>query len=257
MQFKDHFSKQAGIYSKYRPGYPAELFSYLNSLAGQHELAWDCGTGNGQAAIGLAKYFNKVIGTDPSSEQIKYAFPKENVEYRVEKAEQTSLPDSSADLVTIANALHWFDFNQFYPEVKRVLKSGGIIAAWAYIPPSISPEIDTCIRDFHDVVLNDYWIAENRYAEAGYKTIPFPFGQMVAPAFQSKKEMSLFDFREYLCTWSAVQRFINTREYDPTEAVFSRLLPLWGDPLSVKEVSWDLVLKLGVNKGKVVPHKTF
>jgi SAM-dependent methyltransferase len=252
MQFKDHFSKQAGIYSKYRPGYPEALYSYLASMAHQHELAWDCGTGNGQAAIGLAAYFKKVIATDPSPEQINYAFPKDNVEYRVEKAERTAMLASSADLVTIANALHWFDFDQFYPEVKRVLKPGGIIAAWAYVPPSISPEIDTCIRHFHDVELDNYWIAENRYAEAGYKTIPFPFQEMPAPAFQSKKEMSLFDFREYLCTWSAVQRYINNNGYDPTEALFSKLLPLWGNPSSVKEVSWDLVLKLGVNKDKIM-----
>jgi ubiquinone/menaquinone biosynthesis C-methylase UbiE len=248
MQFKDHFSKQAGIYSKYRPGYPKELYSYLSSLAESHELAWDCGTGNGQAAIGLAAHFQKVVGTDPSSEQINYAFVKENVEYRVEKAEQTSLPDSSADLVTIANALHWFDFDQFYPEVKRILKPGGVIAAWAYVPPFIAPEIDILINYFHDVELNDYWIAENRYAEAGYKTIPFPFPEIQAPAFQSKKEMSLIDFREYLCTWSAVQRFMNTNHYDPTEAFISKLLPAWGDPLKEKDVSWDLVLKIGVNK---------
>ena len=129
MEFKDHFSKQSRLYSESRPRYPKELFEYLKTLAPSLELVWDCATGNGQAAVSLAEHFEKVIATDASPQQIDNVIEKENVEYLVAPAEEIYLEDETVDMVTVATALHWFDHSRFFPEVKRVLKPGGVLAA--------------------------------------------------------------------------------------------------------------------------------
>lgn len=243
--FKDNFSKQSDIYVKYRPHYPAGLYSYLSSLSQEHQLAWDCGTGNGQAAIGLAEFYKTVIATDPSEQQIKNALPNARVEYRVEKAENTSLESRSIDLVTIANALHWFDFEVFYAEVKRVLKPNGLIAAWAYTIPSVSPEVDRLLRHYHDHILGDYWLPENRLVEKEYKTIPFPFQEVLSPGFFSERMMTLEDLTGYLNTWSATQRFINEHKFNPAEQLRKELISVWGEKGSEKKLTWKLTLKVG------------
>lgn len=247
--FKDHFSKQSAIYAKFRPQYPPEFYAFLASLTQEHEKAWDCGTGNGQATIGLSAFYNSVIATDPSEQQIMHAFPRANVEYRVEKAEDISLDANSVDLVSIANALHWFDFDIFYPIVKKILKQDGIIAGWAYGLPMITKEIDLIISHFHDHTLNDYWIAENRLVEAGYKTIPFPFSEITAPDFISQKEFDLPEMISYLNTWSATQRFIAKNDVNPTDALLKTLEPVWGDATLKRIVTWKLVLKIGRKDG--------
>jgi SAM-dependent methyltransferase len=243
--FKDNFSKQSDLYVKYRPHYSAELYAYLASLTPAHELVWDCGTGNGQVAIGLVEYYEQVIATDPSGEQIRHCLPHQKVSYRVEKAEASSLATNSADLLTIANALHWFDFDSFYTEARRVLKPNGVIAAWAYGTPSASPEVDQVLLHFHNVTLNDYWQPENRYVEKGYNTIPFPFATISTPEFSCERSMNLYDFIGFLNTWSATQRFISKNQYNPTEQVLDELRPIWKDPLEEKTITWNLVLKAG------------
>ena len=155
--FEDHFSKHSEQYAQYRPQYPDEIYAYLASLAPGHSLAWDCGTGNGQAAIGLAKYFDKVHATDASAEQISRAYHHDKVEYGMEPAEHVSLGASSTDLVTVAVAIHWFNFDEFYREVKRVLKSEGILAVWTYSLPKISPQIDSFVNQYYYEILSGYW----------------------------------------------------------------------------------------------------
>jgi ubiquinone/menaquinone biosynthesis C-methylase UbiE len=241
--FKDHFSQQSDIYAKYRPQYPQELYAYLASLTEGHHVAWDCGTGNGQAATGLAAFYEKVVATDPSEQQIKNSLPHERVEYLIEKAEQTSIFSHSVDLVTVANALHWFDFEAFYKEARRVLKSNGVIAAWAYALPIISLEMDKIVKYVHYDILGAYWLAENQLVQDGYVNVPFPFGQIVAPTFYCEKAMSLEDFRGYLNTWSAMQRFINKNNYNPLDKLGDELAATWGD--GEKVVRWKLILKVG------------
>jgi ubiquinone/menaquinone biosynthesis C-methylase UbiE len=241
--FKDHFSQQSDIYARYRPQYPQELYAYLASLTEAHHVAWDCGTGNGQAATGLAAFYEKVVATDPSEQQIKNSQPHERVEYLVEKAEQTSIVSHSVDLVTVANALHWFDFEAFYKEARRVLKSNGVIAAWAYALPIISPEMDKIVKYIHYDILGTYWLAENQLVQDGYVNVPFPFGQIAAPTFYCEKAMSLEDFRGYLNTWSAMQRFINKNNYNPLDKLGDELAAAWGD--WEKGVRWKLILKVG------------
>lgn len=243
-RFKDFFSKQSDIYVKYRPSYPAELYTFLAGLTGKHDLAWDCGTGNGQAATSLAAYYHKVIATDPSAKQIENAIAHPKVEYRVEKAEHSGLANASVDLVTIANALHWFDFNSFYSEVRRVARKGAVIAAWACPTPHIEPEIDKIIFDYHDHVLNDYWRAENRLVENEYRDIPFPFEPIKAPQFRIEKMMDLDGVMGYLNTWSATQRFMEKNGHNPADEVREKLHRIWHDG-SQKKLLWNLPMKIG------------
>ncbi len=245
--FKDNFSQQSHLYVKYRPYYPTELYAYLSSLTDQHALAWDCGTGNGQAAMGLTDFYNQIIATDPSEQQIKNAFPHDKIKYRIEKAENNSIKSSTIDLVTIANALHWLDFEAFYEEVRRALKPNGIIAAWAYGVPTISREIDDVVNHFHYQTLGTYWLPENKLVEEEYTTIPFPFQQIQGPDFSYRKVSTLPDLIGYFNTWSATQRFINKNKFHPTDQLFNELLPIWGAAETERVVCWKLILKVGRN----------
>jgi SAM-dependent methyltransferase len=244
--FKDHFSAQAEIYRRYRPQYPAELFEYLSSLISHHDLAWDCGTGNGQCAMALVRHFKMVFASDPSAAQITNATPHERITYKIEKAEASSLKEQTVDLVTVANALHWFHFDQFYAEAKRVLKKNGIIAAWAYKTPTVSPAIDEVVSHFHNVLLNDYWLPENRLIESDYNTVPFPFSVLATPSFQIKKELTLDEFLGHLRSWSATQRYIDKNENDPVEKLKMELQTAWNES-EKKEVTWPLIMKVGKN----------
>jgi SAM-dependent methyltransferase len=245
--YKGDFSKLSGIYLKYRPHYPPELFEYLQTLTEGHELAWDCGTGNGQAAVGLAGHYEKVYATDPGAEQLKHAMPHSRIVYKQERAEHCSLPDSSADLLTVAQALHWFDFDRFYAVAKRVLKPGGVIAAWAYGLPSLPEEVDGVFKHFHDEVVSKYWLYENLLIYKEYEPIPFPFQQIGAPAFSIIKEMDLQSLVGLARSWSATQTFIDRNHTDPTTALQQQLAAVWGDPASKKQATWKLILKLGRN----------
>lgn len=243
--FNDNFSKQASIYAQYRPSYPHELFDYLQSLCPEHEMAWDCGTGNGQSAVHLAEFFKKVYASDPSEAQIENAFPHDQVVYRVEKAEEPSLTNQSVDLITVAQAIHWFEFDQFYESAKRVLKKNGIIAVWAYGIPSVNPEIDSITKHFHDAVVGPFWQDQNRLITQGYASIPFPFREIEPPLFYIRKRLSLIDFLGHLRSWSATQRFIDQELTNPIEELQLQIAPFWGNPNEIKNVSWELALRVG------------
>ena len=243
--FKDHFSKQSDIYLRYRPHYPTEMYAYLASLTQGHELVWDCGTGNGQAATGLASFYSKVIATDPSAQQIGNAIQHPKVSYKVEPAEHSSLPDHCANMVTVANAMHWFHLDAFYAEVRRVLKPGGILAAWCYAVPAITLEVDKITAHLHDDILGSYWRYENTLVVEEYRTIPFPFFEVEAPQFYSEREMTFEDIIGYLNTWSAVQRYMAENGNNPVDAISEDLKLTWGKHDNLQTVRWKLVLKVG------------
>jgi SAM-dependent methyltransferase len=243
--FKDNFSKQSDLYVKYRPHYPESLYEYLQTLTSEHTLVWDCGTGNGQAALGIANYYDKVIATDPSETQIKNAFACRNVIYSVSPAEYSGLENNSVDLITIANALHWFDFELFNKEATRVLKPQGVIAAWGYGNPSHAPELDKIITYFHDEVIGPYWLPENRLVEKNYSTVPFPFAEIRTPAFKIEKSLSFNDLIGLFGTWSAVQRYKDKTGKDPVIQIEEELKKAWKDLSGEKIFTWRLVLKVG------------
>ncbi|UOQ69221.1 class I SAM-dependent methyltransferase [Hymenobacter volaticus] len=245
LAFKDNFSRQAALYAQFRPVYSPELYAYLASLTLAHELAWDCGTGNGQAALSLAQFYARVVATDPSPQQLSHCRPHERVSYRVEQAEHTDLAAHSADLVTAATALHWFHFEAFYAEVRRVLKPGGVLAAWAYGVPTLTPAVDAVVRRLHDVTLDPYWQPENRLIDSGYATIPFPFQHIPSPVFSYEKPLNRLDLLGYLNTWSATQRFLSAEGYNPTEQVAQELQVIWPDAATQHVATWKLVLKVG------------
>jgi ubiquinone/menaquinone biosynthesis C-methylase UbiE len=244
--FKDNFSKQAEVYVKFRPTYPRELFEFLKSLTVEHELAWDCGTGNGQSAVQLAQFFDKIYATDPSQEQIKNAIPDVKIEYKVENAETpSSLNDNSVDLITVAQAVHWFDFNAFNDQVKRVLKPNGVIAVWAYGVPSINKEIDSIVKNFHDNVIGEFWLPENKLIDKEYATIPFPFIEMETPEFFIKKQVTLSEALGHFRSWSATQKYIDKYDENPINTLSQKLQEHWVETETQKEMVWKLILKVG------------
>ena len=245
MDFADHFSAQAADYARYRPGYPAAFFDWLAAQAPAHALAWDCGTGNGQAALQLARHFDKVIATDPSTAQLAEATPHPRVHYQEAAAESTPLAEHSADLVTVAQALHWFDFDRFYAEVRRVVKPGAVIAAWTYQLPTISPAVDEVFRHFYTDITRDWWPPERRYIDEAYQTIPFPFERIEVPAFQMRLDWELKHLFGYLSTWSATKRYEKAKGHSPLELIYEQMCAVWGDPDERKAVVWDLIVLAG------------
>ena len=243
--FEDHFSKHSEQYSQHRPQYPDEVYTYLASIVPGHSLAWDCGTGNGQAAIGLAKYFDKVHATDASAEQISRSIAHPKVDYRVEPAEQVSLSDSSTDLVTVAVAIHWFNFDEFYREVKRVLRPTGILAAWTYSLTEISPEIDELIQQLSNEILSDFWPERIRYVEKGYQSLPFPFEEITPPSFVMEVNWDLHQFVGYLDSWSATQRYRAQMGGHPLEPIWDKLVSAWGDENEARLIRWPLQFRIG------------
>jgi SAM-dependent methyltransferase len=247
LNFEDHFSGHSGQYAQSRPKYPSEIYAYLASIAPACSLAWDCGTGNGQAALGLAKHFDRVYATDASAEQISHAYPHKNVEYHAEPAEHVALADSSVDLVTVAVAIHWFNFDEFYREVKRVLKPNGILAAWTYSLTEISPQIDELIQQYYGEILNSYWPERIHYLEEKYETLPFPFEEINPPAFNIEMNWNLLQFAGFLDSWSATQRYKTQKGKHPLELIWDELAAAWGDENETRRVRWPLHFRIGRN----------
>lgn len=258
MVFQDLFSGHAACYARSRPRYPAELFAYLAELCGERRLAWDCATGNGQAAVGLAEYFDRVIATDASEAQLAHAMQHERIEYRAMHADASpedcgGLTPGSVDLVTVAQALHWLPLEAFYSNVRRVLRPGGVIAAWCYTLPRVSEQIDAvCDRFYHDVV-GSYWEAGRRYIDEQYEKIAFPFEEIrPRPRFACRAEWTLAEYLDYLASWSAVQLYRKDRGTDPVEEIAKDLKTAWNDSADSREdselhrvVTWPVHLRVG------------
>lgn len=243
--FKDHFSGHAASYAQARPLYPRALFEWLAREASANELAWDAGCGNGQAAVALAQDFAAVHATDPSAAQIGQAIPHPRVRYAVEPGERCSLATGTVDLATVAQALHWFDFDAYFTELRRVLRPGGLFAAWSYGVLRIAPHIDRLLARFEHEVVGQYWPPERRHVDAGYADIPFPLAPVPAPAFAMRQHWTLAQVLDYLGTWSAVQRFRQARAQDPMPELARELQPAWGDPALARPIEWPLALLAG------------
>lgn len=242
--FHDYFGPQASRYREFRPRYPAALFQYLATVGGGTRLVWDCATGNGQAAVRLAERFTRVVATDPSDAMIAQAMPHPNVIYAVAKYE-SGLADRSANLVTVAQALHWFDLDPFVREVRRVLVPGGVLAVWCYSRCSVEYGVDEIVDLFYRVTLGPFWSPERRFVEDGYRTLPLPLDEMVPPVFEMIERWSLAEFTSYVRTWSAVNKFIKARGEEPVLAFEDALSSMWGDPAQERQVRFPVHCRIG------------
>ena len=243
--FEDHFSRRAKIYLQYRPTYPAELYSYLGSNAPDRHLAWDCGTGNGQAALGLARHFEHVIATDASSEQLALAQRHDRVQYRVARAEDAGLKDHSAGLITVAVAVHWFDLDRFYGEVRRVLLPKGLLAVWCYDIPLIEPRIDRILRHYALDVLQGYWPEQFHYIQEHYETLPFPFDELKPPEFTMDTTWDLSEVLGFLRSWSGTAGYQKQTGKDPLNLIRPELVEAWGPEGKKWPLHWTIFTRVG------------
>lgn len=239
----DHFSGDAVNYAKFRPGYPEALFDWLAAQTAGHDLAWDCGCGNGQATEPLASRYARVVGTDLSARQIGEARPNPRIEYRAAAAEHSGLADASCDLVTVAQALHWFEFDSFYAEARRVLKPGGVLAAWTYQLLRLEPGLSDIFDTFHMQILSSWWPAERKWVDDGYGSLPFPFEEIAAPPFDIRVQWTLGDLLAYVRTWTSTRYLMQAENSDPTLALGETLEELWGK--GTREVVWPIALRVG------------
>ena len=230
MEFKDHFSSQASAYAKFRPTYPRALFAFIATHSPNDRQALDVATGNGQAAVGLAEFFQKVVALDASSAQIASAQPHDRVEYRVASAGATGLPAHSCAAITVAQAMHWLELERFYAEARRVLMSRGVLAFWAYNYLQITPAVEAVIKHYHDEVVGPWWPPERKTVGRGYLALPFPFEEIAHPDFQIEARWTLDHLLGYLRSWSATQSYLVAKKSDPLEVVRHDLARAWGDP---------------------------
>lgn len=247
VSFSDHFSNQAAAYAQARPTYPVAWFDELARLAPSRGLAWDCGTGNGQAAVALAAHFQRVIATDPSTAQLAQAAPHARVVYLASAELAPTVRDHTVDLVTAAQAAHWFDRVKFYAEAGRVLRPGGIVALWSYGLARVNPEIDRVVDRFYRETTGPFWPPERRHVENRYRDFDFPFVELPFPRLTIVREWTAGELASFLATWSAVERYRQARHEDPIPAVTSELRALWGD--GRRTVAWEMFGRIG----RVVP----
>lgn len=241
---KDNFSTISDQYAKFRPDYPQAIYDFLYPLLKQKECAWDCATGTGQVARELAKDFITVEATDMSAEQLKHAYPADNIKYSVQKAEHTTFADDSFDLITVAQAVHWFDFHQFNDEVKRVGRSNSVIALIGYELNNITPEIDTIVRAFYTDVVGSYWDPERRHVQDRYQNIPFPYRELEIPEITNIKLWQLENLIGYLNTWSAVQHYEKKNGNNPVRQIEDDLRKAWGN-VETRRVNFPIIFKVG------------
>lgn len=241
---KDNFSSVAENYAVYRPEYPPAVYEFIMNLCDHKVSAWDCGTGNGQVAMALANHFQRVYATDISQEQIDNAYWDDRITYNVEAVESCSFPDRSFDLITVGQAVHWFDFDQFYSQVKRTLKPKGLLAIIGYGLIRSDEAVDAVLLDLYKVILGKYWDPERKYIDEQYKTIPFPFHEIGIPGFSIEVNWKLEQLLGYLQTWSAVQHYKKSQKQDPIQKVEAKLIKAWGKDSS-KRMEFPVFLRLG------------
>jgi ubiquinone/menaquinone biosynthesis C-methylase UbiE len=242
---KDLFSGQASAYARYRPGYPSSLFEYIVSFVKDKQRAWDCATGNGQAAQSLASYFQRVDATDISEAQLAKAVPAQNIFYGQASAERTLFADNSFDLITVATAYHWLNWKRFHDEAVRVGKNGCVVAAWAYnILHTEDAAINELILHFYRDITGPYWDAERKYVDDNYQTVEFRFEQLPEPGFEMQLQWNREQFTGYLSSWSSVQHFIDRNGHSPLSLIEERLQELWPGEKTMT-VTFPLFMRIG------------
>ena len=244
-QFKDYFSSDPGNYKQFRPTYPQSLYDHLAAISPSTQRAWDVGCGNGQAAVELSKRFQQVDASDASEKQIAEAQTQINLNYHVSPAERIPAADHSLDLITVAQAIHWFNHELFFKEVDRALKPNGILAVWGYQLLYTNSKLDGLVEEFHSKTVGPYWPAERALLDNSYSKIQFPYSMQSAPQFQMQAQWQFSHLIGYLNTWSAVKQFEKHKGFNPVEAELQRFKDAWGDCESSNAVFWPLILYIG------------
>jgi ubiquinone/menaquinone biosynthesis C-methylase UbiE len=247
--FKDHFSASAASYAEFRPRYPSALFDLVASLPERRGTAWDCATGNGQAAVPLADRFEHVIATDASKEQIAHATPHPRVSYGVALADESGLEARSVDLVTVAQALHWFPLDRFFAEVRRVAAPGGALAVWCYTRPVLQGELDSLLIRYYSGTCKPYWAPDRALVDEGYRSISLPIDEIEAPPMFIESRQTLAEFGGYVRTWSASVKLAKAIGRDAVVDLESELGPLWGGTDARQLVRWPIVVRAGRVRG--------
>jgi SAM-dependent methyltransferase len=242
---KDLFSVQAKAYAAYRPTYPRELFDYIVSFVDQRKTVWDCATGNGQAAVVLGEYFDKVEASDISEEQIRNAVQKENIHYQVCPAEKTAFADNSFDLITVAQAYHWLNWKAFREEATRVGKPNAVVAVWTYGLLSTDDErLNRLLDHFYRDIVGGFWDAERKYVDDAYTTVDFDFAPLPSRTFEINLQWTKEQFTGYLTSWSAVQHYIKQKNSSPIALIEKDLNELWNDE-DARAISFPVYLRIG------------
>lgn len=237
------YSGFAACYSAARPGYPDELFAWLASVVPRREVAWDTATGNGQAALGLAAHFDRVVGTDTSAAQIAHATGHPRVEYRVGRAEDSRLSSHSVDLIVAASALHWFDRPAFYEEAQRVARRGGVLAAWSYHVAHVEAPFDDVLWRFYRDVVQPYFAPGARLVDDRYEGIVLPGRSLASPPFILSMRLTASEILGFVRTWSGVQSYIDANGDDPVTRLAPEIERICGSPDSRHVVRWPLYLR--------------
>lgn len=243
-EHKDYFSTQANAYAAFRPTYPETLYEFIFQHLKSKKTAWDCATGNGQVAGYLADHFENVYATDISQKQLDQATQKKNVFYSRLPAEKTSFPNNQFDLITVAQALHWFDREKFYEEVKRVSMPDALLAVWGYALLYIEPEIDKVILNFYSNIVGPYWDSARRLVEEEYRSITFPFEEIITPKFFITATWTRAHLAGYVESWSATQAYIRTHGHNPVPILLKDLETFW-KPEATKAIRFPVFFKLG------------
>jgi ubiquinone/menaquinone biosynthesis C-methylase UbiE len=250
-EVKDNFSVQSDGYSRFRPVYPLSLYKEILSHVASFQHCWDCATGNGQIASVMADRFEIVNATDISKEQLEKAPNLPRVSFEVCRAEATPFDNDVFDLITVGQAVHWFDFESFNKEVKRVGKNGCVIAVIGYGLMYVDRASDAALMEFYEGTIGKYWDPERKHIDSHYASIPFPFEEMpLSKEFSIDVSWNLAQLEGYLNTWSSVNRYIKQNGKNPVSSFIEQLrtLGIWNDD-ELKEVHFPLFVKLGrINK---------
>lgn len=241
---EDHFSVLADVYVGHRPRYPNSWLQQLAALCPRRGRALDCACGSGQATTALALYYDQVIACDASFAMLSRMHAPRNVWPVTAIAESLPFETTSVDLITVAQALHWFDANRFFAEARRLLRPGGVLATWCYQLLRIAPAIDDVLADLYNEMLSGYWPPERRRVDRGYSDVYMPLIEVATQAPDLTVHWSFNELLGYLKSWSATKHYEREQGHCAVDSIRPLLHGAWGTAES-RTVRWPMAARVG------------